>query len=44
VRNASEPDEEFGNFAAHDEYPDCIGTRDVGSAERRWHRPTDVRA
>jgi len=34
VRNASEPDEEFGNFATHDEFPDCIGNREVWISEK----------
>jgi hypothetical protein len=34
VRNASEADEEFGNFATHDEYPDAIGPREVWVSEK----------
>lgn len=34
VRNASKPDEEFGNFASHDEFPDVIGTCEVWISEK----------
>src|ERR1041384_4918756 len=34
VRNASKADEEFGNFACHDEYPDAIGEREVWISEK----------
>jgi hypothetical protein len=34
VRNANAPDEEFGNFATSDEFPDCIGTREVWISEK----------
>lgn len=34
VRNASQEDEEFGNFATHDEFPDCIGEREVCMSEK----------
>jgi hypothetical protein len=34
VRNASKADEEFGNFATHDEFPDAIGAREVWMSEK----------
>lgn len=34
VRNASQQDEEFGNFATHDEFPDVIGEREVWISEK----------
>ena len=34
VRNASQPDEEFGNFATHDEFPDAIGKCEVWVSEK----------
>jgi hypothetical protein len=34
VRNANQQDEEFGNFATHDEFPDCIGEREVWMSEK----------
>lgn len=34
VRNASRQDEEFGNFATHDEFPDVIGDREVWVSEK----------
>ncbi len=34
VRNASKADEEFGNFATQDEYPDAIGQREVWMSEK----------
>lgn len=34
VRNASEVDEEFGNFATHDEFPDVIGPCEVWLSEK----------
>jgi hypothetical protein len=34
VRNATQQDEEFGNFATHDEFPDCIGEREVWVSEK----------
>jgi hypothetical protein len=34
VRNASKSDEEFGNFALHDEFPDIIGEREVWISEK----------
>src|SRR5579871_509639 len=34
VRDASKPDEEFGNFALHDEFPDVIGDREVWVSEK----------
>ncbi len=34
VRNASKPDEEFGCFATHDRFPDCIGEREVWISEK----------
>jgi Virulence factor BrkB len=34
VRNASRPDEEFGNFATHDEFPDAIGKKEVWVTEK----------
>jgi hypothetical protein len=34
VRNASKADEEFGNFATRDEFPDAIGTREVWVSEK----------
>jgi hypothetical protein len=34
VRNASRADEEFGNFATHDEFPDVIGAREVWVSEK----------
>lgn len=34
VRNASKADEEFGNFACHDEFPDAVGTREVWVSEK----------
>jgi hypothetical protein len=38
LRNASEPDEEFGNFATHDEFPDAIGNREVWISEKLAER------
>jgi hypothetical protein len=34
VRNASQPDEEFGNFAAHDEFPDAIDKKEIWVSEK----------
>lgn len=34
VRNASQPDEEFGNFATHAEFPDAIGPNEVWVSEK----------
>lgn len=34
VRNASKADEEFGNFATHDEFPDVIGDHEVWISEK----------
>jgi hypothetical protein len=34
VRNASLGDEEFGNFATHDEFPDVIGKNEVWISEK----------
>ncbi len=34
VRNASQADEEFGNFGCHDEFPDAIGGREVWVSEK----------
>src|SRR3954469_4683573 len=34
VRNASQADEEFGNFATQDEYPDAIGEREGWMSEK----------
>lgn len=34
VRNASRVDEEFGNFATHDEFPDVIGRQEVWVSEK----------
>jgi hypothetical protein len=34
VRNASRPDEEFGNFATHDEFPDVIAKHEVWVSEK----------
>lgn len=34
VRNASAPDEEFGNFATADEFPDVIGDREAWVSEK----------
>jgi hypothetical protein len=34
VRNASQPDEEFGNFAAHDEFPDVIRKHELWVSEK----------
>jgi hypothetical protein len=34
MRNASRPDEEFGSFAVHDEFPDAIGEREAWISEK----------
>lgn len=34
VRNASQADEEFGNFATHDEFPDAIGPKEIWISEK----------
>jgi hypothetical protein len=34
VRNASQPDEQFGNFATSDDFPDVIGAREVWITEK----------
>lgn len=34
VRNSNQRDEEFGNFATYDEFPDCIGEREVWVSEK----------
>jgi hypothetical protein len=34
VRNASQPDEGFGNFATHDEFPDAIEEHEVWVSEK----------
>ncbi len=38
VRNASRPDEEFGNFATNDEYPDLIPRGEVWISEKLAER------